>query len=121
MLWPDHCVQGSHGAELHPKVQEWKPDVIIRKGMDPGTDSYSGFFDNHRQHNTGLEEWLKRHKIKSLWVAGLATDYCVKNTVLDAIRQGFEVTVLEDGIRAVSKDTGRVAIEDMKKAGARLV
>lgn len=120
-LWPDHCVQNSPGAALHQKVLNWKPDAIFQKGMDRETDSYSAFFDNHHLYETGLDSWLKRHEINNLFIAGLATDYCVKFSVLDALQLGYSVSVLVNGIRAVGAETGKKALEDMEKAGARLV
>ena len=115
-IWPVHCVQGTRGAELHPALERAKVDLVIDKGQDPNSQGYSGFQD------TRLGDLLRERGVDRLYVAGLATDYCVKNTVLDARRLGFDVTVLEDAIRGVEVDTGdsERAIEDMKEAGAEV-
>jgi nicotinamidase/pyrazinamidase len=123
ILWPVHCVQNTHGAEL---AADLKPRVIserIYKGTDPKVDSYSGFFDNQRKRATGLETRLRQQGASNLTIVGLATDYCVKATVLDARDLGFEVTVYEEGCRAVnlSSDDGAKALETMRAAGVRVV
>ncbi|WP_319371393.1 bifunctional nicotinamidase/pyrazinamidase [uncultured Ilyobacter sp.] len=115
--WPDHCVQGTEGAELHPDL---KPvDEIIHKGTDPEVDSYSGFFSASGQP-TGLETLLKKQEIGTLYVVGLATDYCVKFTVLDALSLGYKVFVIEDGCQGVNLNPrdSELALDDMKKGGA---
>lgn len=121
--WPDHCVQNSAGAELHPLLNTQKIDAIFQKGDNPLVDSYSGFFDNGHRQKTQLDEWLSRHEIKQLVVVGLATDYCVKFTALDALSLGYEVTVITDGCRGVNlhpQDSLR-AFQDMSAAGATLM
>ena len=120
VLWPDHCIQHTHGAELHPSVLNLHPAAIIQKGTYPETDSYSAFFDNHREQRTDLEEWLKQHDIRHLVVAGLATDFCVLYTVKDALELGLTVDVFTPGCRAVNLVPGdeKKAIEEMKSAGA---
>src|SRR5215469_53153 len=104
ILWPVHCVQNTYGAELaaglHPKVISG--GVRISKGTDDRVDSYSGFFDNHRKRATGLEKLLRQHGADELTIVGLATDYCVKATVLDARELGFPVTVHQNACRAVN-------------------
>ena len=113
-IWPVHCVQGTEGAELHPALDRARVDVVVDKGHDPLTQGYSGFQD------TRLGDLLRERGVERLFVAGLATDYCVKNTVLDALRQGFDVTVVEDAIRGVEVAAGDSAraIEAMRSAGA---
>jgi nicotinamidase/pyrazinamidase len=113
-IWPVHCVQGTEGAELHPALDRARVDVIIDKGQDPNSQGYSGFQD------TELASLLRERGVDRLYVTGLATDYCVKNTVLDAIREGFETTVVDDAIRGVDVNEGdsRSALEEMKRAGA---
>lgn len=121
--WPDHCVQNSAGAELHPLLNSQKIDAIFQKGENPLVDSYSGFFDNGHRQKTQLDDWLSRHEIKQLVVVGLATDYCVKFTALDALSLGYEVTVITDGCRGVNlhpQDSLR-AFQDMSAAGATLM
>lgn len=114
-IWPLHCVQGTQGAELHPALDRARVDVVVDKGQDPLSQGYSGFQD------TRLGELLREHGVERLFVTGLATDYCVKNTVLDALAEGFEVTVVEDAVRGVEVAAGDSAraIEEMRSAGAR--
>lgn len=120
VLWPVHCVQDSPGAEFHEDLDQTKWKHIIRKGTNPYVDSYSGFFDNDRRENTGLSEYLKDHGVEEVVVTGLATDYCVKFTVLDAIKEGFEATVVTDATKAVnlSPQDYETAIKEMVKSGA---
>jgi nicotinamidase/pyrazinamidase len=115
-IWPVHCVAGTSGAELHPDLEQAKVDVVIDKGQDPWSQGYSGFQD------TRLGDLLRERGVDRLFVAGLATDYCVKNTVLDARREGFDVTVVEDAVRGVNVEPGdsERALEEMEKAGAHL-
>ena len=112
--WPVHCVQGTPGAELHPGLDRSEVDVVVDKGQDPGSEGYSAFQD------TGLAELLRSRDVDRLFVAGLATDYCVKHTVLDARREGFDVVVVEDAIRGVDAEPGdsERAVEEKKAAGA---
>jgi nicotinamidase/pyrazinamidase len=113
-IWPVHCVQGTPGAELHASLDRSKLDRVVDKGRDPNSQGYSGFQD------TALADLLRARGVDRLFVGGLATDYCVKNTVLDARRLGFDVTVIEDAIRGVEVNPGdsERAIEEMKAAGA---
>ncbi|MGH3006793.1 MAG: bifunctional nicotinamidase/pyrazinamidase [Gaiellaceae bacterium] len=115
-IWPVHCVQGTKGAELHPSLDRAKVDVVIDKGQDPASQGYSGFQD------TRLGDLLRERAVDRLFVTGLATDYCVKNTVLDALELGFDVTVVEDAIRGVEVNTGdsERALEEMRAAGSEL-
>lgn len=125
ILWPVHCVQNTNGAqlaaELHPKVISG--GVHISKGIDERVDSYSGFFENLRKRTTGLETLLRQHGADDLTIVGLATDYCVKATALDARSLGFKVTVVLDACRAVnlSPDDSAKAIAVMRAAGAKMV
>src|ERR1700751_449142 len=124
ILWPVHCVQNTHGAELaaglNPKVVSG--GVHISKGTDERVDSYSGFFENLKR-STGLETLLRQHGADDLTIVGLATDYCVKATVLDAGELGFKVTVCENACRAVnlSPDDGANALAAMQEAGVKIV
>jgi nicotinamidase/pyrazinamidase len=115
-IWPVHCVAGSPGAELYPDLEQTKVDVVIDKGQDPNSQGYSGFQD------TRLGDLLRERGVDRLFVTGLATDYCVLNTVLDARREGFDVTVVEDAVRGVEVEPGdsERALEEMESAGARL-
>jgi len=122
VLWPVHCVQDSPGASFAPGLELGGIDHVVQKGMDPRVDSYSGFFDNDRQRATGLAALLGEHGETEVWVMGLATDYCVKATALDALRLGFAVTLLVDGCRAVDLQAGdgAQAIAEMQAAGVVL-
>ncbi len=121
-LWPTHCVQNTPGASFHSGLDVAAIDKVIRKGADPAIDSYSGFYDNDHRSATGLETFLRQHTVREIAVLGLATDYCVKFTALDAIQLGFDVTVLADGCRAVNLDSsdGQRALNDMAIAGCRI-
>jgi nicotinamidase/pyrazinamidase len=123
VLWPVHCVQGTRGAELHDSLDRSKITEVFRKGTDPTIDSYSAFFDNGKRKATGLADWLRERWISRLYVMGLATDYCVKHTVLDAISLGFDVWVIEDGCRAVDlkPGDGERALLEMRGSGAIMV
>ena len=115
-IWPVHCVQGTPGAELYPALDQAKVDVIIDKGQDPNSQGYSAFQD------TNLGELLRERGVDRLFVTGLATDYCVKNSVLDALGLGLDVTVVEDAVRGVDVHPGdsERALEQMETAGATL-
>jgi nicotinamidase/pyrazinamidase len=114
VLWPPHCVQNTTNAQL--LMDESLFTAIVKKGMDPSFDSYSGFFDDGKKA-TGLADILKDADIKKLIIYGLATDYCVKATVMDAVMLGFEVTLLKDLCRGVAPESTAAALEDMKAAG----
>ena len=123
VMWPSHCVQGSRGAELHDALERAQITAVFRKGIDAGIDSYSGFYDNGHKKATGLGDWLKQKKVSKLYVLGLATDYCVKFTCLDARQLGLDVYLIEDGCRAVnlSPDDGDKAISEMRAAGVTVI
>ncbi len=106
VLWPDHCVQGSEGAELHPDLDQGPLDVIFRKGTDPRLDSYSAFFDNGKRKSTGLGGFLRGKDVSDVYIMGLATDYCVRATALDAVALEFRTHLLRDGCRAVDLEPG---------------
>ncbi len=117
VFWPDHCVQGSKGAALHQDLQIRGQNFV--KGTDPAVDSYSGFFDDDGT-STGLHEYLRSKKVTQVYICGLATDYCVKFTALDALKQGYKTVVLEDlckGVNIDPLDTQR-ALEALQSAGA---
>ena len=120
-LWPVHCVQNTGGALFAPTLDTRKIARVFPKGMNSRVDSYSGFFDNGRRAATGLAEWLRIQGVTELTVCGLATDYCVKFTVLDALREGFVVTLCTEACRGVNLTSGDVdrAIAEMTAAGAR--
>jgi nicotinamidase/pyrazinamidase len=104
VLWPDHCVQASAGAAFHPDLETDRADLIIRKGFRPGIDSYSAFFENDRETPTGLEGYLRTRGIDRLLMVGLALDFCVNFSALDAARLGFDVTVQTELCRAIDLD-----------------
>jgi nicotinamidase-related amidase len=113
-IWPVHCVEGTHGAELHPAIAALEPDVRIAKATTRDRDAYSAF------DGTGLEDLLRARGVDRIVIGGLATDYCVRASVLDALRAGFAVTVLADGIRGVDVEPGdsERALSEMRAAGA---
>jgi nicotinamidase/pyrazinamidase len=123
MLWAVHCVQESAGAQFAAGLDIGRISRVFRKGTDPAIDSYSGLFDNGHRHSTGLGEFLHAEGVKSVYVMGLATDYCVKFTALDAIAVGFDVRLMQDGCRGVELSPGDVdrALEEMRRSGVKMV
>lgn len=119
--WPDHCIENTKGSEFHKDFLPVKN--IVYKGNDPEVDSYSGFFDNNKVHKTKLDEILKENNIDTLYILGLATDYCVKFTVLDALSLGYKVYLVSDGCKGVNinPDDSEKAVEEMKNAGAEII
>lgn len=122
-IWPDHCVQGSNGAELHPELDQKPIRLIVRKGFRLHLDSYSAFFENDHSTPTGLEGYLRSLEITNLFLTGLATDYCVKYSALDARRLGFQVSLISDAVRGVDVPAGSIqnALEDLQKAGVQCI
>lgn len=100
-LWPDHAIQDSANARLHPGLAQARIELVVRKGFRPGIDSYSAFFENDRRTTTGLHAWLQARGIRRLFLAGLATDYCVAYSAEDAARLGYAVVVIEDACRGI--------------------
>ena len=124
ILWPVHCVQNTRGAEFAPGLDVSRVARVFRKGTDPTIDSYSGFFDNGHRRSTGLADYLRERGVDEVFVLGIATDYCVKFTALDAVqRAGLEVTLVEDGCRGVNLRPGDVeaAVDEMRRAGVKVV
>ena len=121
VFWPIHCVQDTFGSEFHKDLSPI--ENTIYKGQDFLVDSYSGFFDNGKIHKTDLDKTLKEKGIKALYVVGLATDYCVKYSVLDALNLGYEVFLVEDAIKGVnlSENDSQNAINEMTTSGAKLI
>lgn len=121
VLWPDHCIQGSHGAEFHPNLQTDRAGLIIRKGTNPAIDSYSAFFENDHKTPTGLVGYLRTRSITALTMVGLATDFCVQYSALDAAGLGFNVTVIESMCRAIDLDDSLAkSRKAMQDAGVKL-
>ncbi len=123
ILWPDHCVQGTRGAEFVAELKTERIERIFQKGTDPEIDSYSGFFDNGHQKPTGLGDYLKARGVTDVYLAGLATDYCVKFTALDAVALGFHVSLISDACRGVDLHEGDVekAVAEMKAKGVAVL
>ena len=117
--WPPHCVQGSRGADFHPELDADRIDCFLEKGTSGKDDGYSDF----ESTNIDLSSYLRTSNVTRLYICGLATDYCVKETVLDALKQGFGVSVIEDCIRAVDLQPGdgKCALQEMKDKGARII
>jgi len=123
VLWPDHCVQGTRGAELHPRLAIGRIELVLRKGLRKGLDSYSAFFENDHETDTGLRYYLKGMGAKEVVICGLTTDYCVRASAVDARRLGLHVIVVRDACRAVDSPKGSLAaaMAEMEKAGVRFV
>ena len=123
VLWPVHCVQGSAGAAFHADLDVDGLTEVFPKGQDATVDSYSGFFDNGKRRATGLGDYLKAQGVDEVFVMGLATDYCVKFTALDAAALGFKTSLVADGCRAVNlqPEDGAAAIAEMAAAGIEIV
>jgi nicotinamidase/pyrazinamidase len=120
--WPPHCVQGTRGAELHPEIDSEKIDMHFRKASTPDKDEYSEF-EGRDQAGRTLDEALKGEGVKKIYVVGLATDYCVRATVLDGLKNGYDVYAVTDAMRAVNvnPDDGAEALKEMSRSGAHLV
>ncbi len=121
-LWPDHCLQGSAGAQFHPGLRLDDAQLVIRKGFRPHIDSYSAFFENDRQTSTGLTGYLRERGLKRVFLCGLATDFCVAYSAIDAQRQGFEAAVLLPASRAIDMQGSlALALAQMRDQGVTLV
>jgi nicotinamidase/pyrazinamidase len=123
ILWPVHCVQNSRGAELSAGLDSQRINHTIRKGADARIDSYSGFYDNGHRRSTGLADLLRSRDVRNVYITGLASDYCVKFTALDAIAEGFTVHLIQDACRGVNLHPGDVdrAIQEIRNAGGRVI
>ena len=121
VLWPPHCVQGTQGAEFHAGLKTSEADVIVRKGFRAGIDSYSAFFENDRETPTGLDGYLRSRGVEKIFCAGLATDFCVRYSAVDAVRLGFEVILIEDACRAIDLDGSLgAAMKEMRELGVAI-
>ena len=121
VLWPDHCVQGTPGTELSSAVDWRKTEAIFRKGTNPAIDSYSGFYDNGHRKATGLADYLKGRGVTSIYLAGLAADYCVYFTAKDGLAEGFATFFIEDATRAISPEGFQQAKKDLLAKGGRII
>jgi nicotinamidase/pyrazinamidase len=121
ILWPDHCVQGSRGADFVNGFNTNRVEAVIRKGTDPGIDSYSTFYDNARRKSTGLEGYLKWKKVDRVFLAGLAADFCVTYSIMDALAMGFGAVLIEDGTRPISEDGYKAAKKVILDKGGTVI
>jgi nicotinamidase/pyrazinamidase len=121
ILWPDHCVQGSRGAELARAFNTNRVEAVFRKGTDPAIDSYSAFYDNARRKSTGLEGYLKWKKVDRVVLAGLAADFCVSYSIMDALAMGFGAVLVKDATRAISEEGFRAAEKAIVAKGGTIV
>ena len=122
ILWPNHCIQGSEGANFHRNLNTNKGDLILRKGCNPKIDSYSAFFENDKNTTTGLEGYLIKKEIRQLYLCGLAFDYCVFYSALDGIKLGFDVFVFQDLTKAIDLNNSKeIAKETMTDKGIKLI
>ncbi len=120
-LWPDHCVQGSMGAELHSGLEQDRIEAVIRKGMDREIDSYSAFYDNAHLKTTGLAGYLREKGVVDIYFGGLAADICVYFTIKDAVKEGFTATVIEDAVRAIDDEAYGKLKQELQDKGVRFV
>ena len=121
VLWPIHCVQNSHGAAFSSSLQTSKIEAVFRKGMNPEIDSYSGFFDNAHAKSTGLAGYLKEKNAEDLYFCGLAADYCVYFSIMDALNIGFSATLIEDATRAIDPSKFKDLKENILQKGGKIV
>lgn len=123
VMWPNHCIQNSRGAEFLESLDSSKITKIFQKGTDKNVDSYSGFFDNDHKSETGLNSYLKSQGIDEIYITGLATDYCVKYTVLDALKLNFKTNLIIDAVRGVNLNPQDVenSIKEMENYGAKII
>ncbi|MFN8576200.1 MAG: bifunctional nicotinamidase/pyrazinamidase [Candidatus Sericytochromatia bacterium] len=123
VMWPNHCVQNTKGAEFVDSLNRSKITKVFQKGTDVNVDSYSGFFNNDHKSETGLNNYLKTQGIEELYITGLATDYCVKYTVIDALNLGYKVNLVIDAVRGVNLNPNDVenSIKEMENSGAKII
>ena len=119
VLWPDHCVQETERAEFSTQLDTKIIEIIFRKGIDKNIDSYSGFFDNGKKKATGMGAYLKGRGVTSIYVCGLAADYCVYFTALDGLEMGFESTIISDATLPIDKENFKKVLEDFKSKGGQ--
>jgi nicotinamidase/pyrazinamidase len=121
VLWPDHCIQNSPGAEFHPELDARKVEAIFRKGMDKNIDSYSGFYDNGHEKNTGLTGYLRERNASELYFCGLAADVCVNFSLQDALKEGFSATLIEDATNPIDEDEFEKIKKELIAKGCRII
>lgn len=120
-LWPDHCVQGTIGAEITNQLDTKRVEAIFRKGTNKQIDSYSGFYDNNHEKSTALADYLRGKDIDHVFVGGLAADVCVYFTVLDSLKEGFKTTLLRDATQALDEDAMKKAIQHIQREGGQIL
>jgi nicotinamidase/pyrazinamidase len=121
ILWPDHCIINSEGADFHSDLDTARIEAIFRKGMDPDIDSYSGFYDNGHKKNTGLAGYLRERKAEDLYFCGLAADVCVSYTLMDALKEGFRSTLIEDTTRPIDEEKFKKTKKELEQKGCRFI
>ncbi len=121
VLWPDHCIQGTQGARFSKDLNTNRVEAIIRKGTDPGIDSYSGFFDNGKKKSTGLGDYLKGRGVEQVFLGGLAADFCVGFTAMDALDLGFEVFLMEDATRPIDEKGWKKMKDTFTQKGGHII
>ncbi|PSR52248.1 bifunctional nicotinamidase/pyrazinamidase [Adhaeribacter arboris] len=121
VLWPDHCVQGTLGAEFSEELEPRRIEAIFRKGTDIEIDSYSGFYDNGHRKSTGLADYLRGKQVRQVFVAGLAADYCVYYSLLDSLEEGFKTYLIEDATRPISPEGFKKAKADIHNKGGKII
>lgn len=120
-LWPDHCVQGTYGAAFHPDLDLRPVEAIFRKGVDPETDSYSAFYDNHHIRSTGLSGYLREKRVKQVYCCGVAGDICVYYTLMDALKTGFFAVLIEDAAKPLDPEQYEITKKNILQAGGGIV
>lgn len=121
VMWPEHCIQNTQGAEFHPELNTSAIEAIFRKGTNKKIDSYSGFYDNAHLKSTGLSGYLKEKEVEELYFAGLAAEYCVYFSIIDALGEGFKSILIEDATRALNKDDYEKARIDILRKGGKVI
>ena len=121
VMWPEHCIRNTQGADFHPDLKTSGIEAIFRKGTDKKIDSYSGFFDNAHLKSTGLTGYLKEKNAHDLYIVGLAAEYCVYFSIKDALEEGFNVTLIEDGTRALKQEDYKEARIDILRRGGKVL
>lgn len=121
VLWPEHCVQGSWGAKFHPELKTIRIETIFRKGTNPEIDSYSGFYDNAHKKSTGLAGYLREKGAGELYFCGLAADICVYFSIMDALKEGFQATLIEDASKALDASAFEKAKQDILFNGGKII
>lgn len=121
MLWPDHCISGSEGADFHPELAVVKAQLVVRKGFRPHIDSYSAFFENDKTTTTGLAGYLRERRLERIFLVGLVFEFCVGYTALDGCNEGFEVYVIEDATGTFGGEGQQMMRAQLTEAGASLI